>query len=262
MYWHKYGYDPAYGELLQNQKGQNNYELGAYWFDRSRRLIWEGRPLSVFHPRVADSGVFHCCLLRYEQILRQGTVGPEGFDRETLDQAEPWRKRSLDEVLGLMQRWPDDAVFPTFQARVDLTPAEAYIFLAGRAMLAGGLSQKNEPQAMVYLDLARKELDRVAAAHQKPVERTAVEYTRSRLQNCLPFAYLQEADIILTGQAYPPRDKVRQAVEWIARAKELLRSTPLGGDERRKLDEEIEALLKRGRMLLETPPPPSAPEPR
>jgi len=124
MYSHKYGYRPAYGELLEKYEGKNNYEEGAIWFNRARKLIRQGRALSVFHPRLADTNVFHCYESRYKQILERGTLTPAGFDSKTLNDAEPWRKRALAETEGLVERWPRDPVFPYFKVRVDAVPLD------------------------------------------------------------------------------------------------------------------------------------------
>lgn len=254
IYEHKYSANPVFGELLEKEEGKNNFEEAAYWFDRSRRLIAEGHPLSVFHPRVADSQVFHCIESRYQQALQQASVGPEGFSRQSLDAAEPWRQRALAEARGLNKRWSDDTVFPGFQTRVDTVPVEAYIFHAGKTLIDGNLSLDAETRARVFLDLARRELAAVASRNTGKEAQTVIAYSAARIETCFLDVYLTRAAEVISGQAHPPQGPVREAVNWLKRTRTLMETARLDENRRLVMTGDIDALLTRAKEILETGP--------
>jgi len=252
MYSQKYAAKRAYGRLLEEQEGINNFEEGARWYDRARTLIREGRELSVFHPRLADTGVYYCCESRYKQILELGTVGPTGFDRKTLAHANVWRDRALDEIRGLTERWPKDAAIPGFGARLAGVPVEAYVSHARQAMLDGGLSPEAEQKARRYLNLGNVALNRLIAQYGNDQEsRSIIESRRRDLFTFLPFIYLEQAEKVIEEGAQAPLEKVRQVKRWIERGRALIESL-VAEEKRDELLGQIDELLKKADALIES----------
>ncbi len=251
FYQYKYGWDPEYGRLLEEKTGQNNYELAAEWYDRARKLIEEGRQLSVFHPRVAYSGVYHCCQTRYLQILQQGEMGPDGFDAATLKHAEIWRQRALTEAGTLLQRWPLDAVFPVYAVRVEMTPAEAAVPHAEDTMLKGNLTPEAEHEARQLVDWARAYLTGLSSRFSLDDEQSALQSVRLKVDTVIPYTYLKAAELVIRVQKSSERDQLNLAIERIDRAAKLLEPVQMSEKARTKLNEEIAALRQLGVKSLE-----------
>lgn len=245
MYSHKYGYRPAYGELLEKCEGKNNYEEGAIWFDRARKLIRQGRALSVFHPRLADTGVFHCYESRYKQILERGSLTSTGFDSETLKDAEPWRKRALTEAEGLVERWPRDPVFPYFKVRIGAVGLDAYLFHVRKTMLAGGLSEAADAKSRPLLKLAAGELKRLRLKYPGTDSGPILTRRETNILICLPMMYFHAATDVLTSRADPPPESVRNAIGWLRRARRMMQNAKLKmKTENKELDELFEYVNK------------------
>lgn len=260
LYLFKYPQNPRFQELLEQTDGINNYEEAAVWFDRSRRLIWERKSmLSVFSPRIADSGVFNCYRERYKQILEQGTVAPEGYSRETLERAEPWRLKAQEEARGLNERWPNDAAFVQFAGQLALVPVDGYMFHARKAMIAGGGNVEGERQARDCLNMARETLAAVVRQHPDLDNGPLVRNRLDQIPTLIPSLYIRAAMPVVAGQAQPPRELVLEARKWLDRARVILSQSEYQSDQVKSMRQQVQVMLDRIEQILKTSPPESVP---
>ena len=121
-------------------------------------------------------------------------------------------------------------------------------------MIDGGLSAEAENRARVYLLLAQKELARVMSRYTKKDDLTIIQYSTRRLEMLLPTVYLEHAGEIIDGQANPPADKVREAVNWINRAQTLMESVRMSDKDRAQMKLDLAALLKRAQEISDRGP--------
>jgi len=153
----KVSQNPYFEDAMERDLGVNNFEEAARYFDRARHL----GGVQTFHPRVVDSGVFHAWLSRVQQILRRGELTATlDFTPETLAAAQPFIRKAREESEGLQTRWPKDAAFEMFPARVDVVLADGYVAHVNRVLTEGDFSETSIVLARQLVDKALAELDR------------------------------------------------------------------------------------------------------
>ena len=212
-------------DAMERELGVNNFEEAARYFDRARTL----GGVQTFHMRVVDSGVFHAWLARVQQVLRRADLTPTlDFAPRTLARAEPFIRKCREESEGLAKRWPRDAAFVMFPARVDVVLADGYMDQINRVLTDGKFSDAAIARARRLRDKAVAELDKHHPKYKGSSSELAFTNKTSDAYGRLPWALVRRAGDVMRKPFAGPVEWKR--AHWLLiRADEELKGLPQRG---------------------------------
>jgi len=213
MHRDKVSQNRYFEDAMERDMGVNNLEEAAKFFDRARKL----GGVQTFHPRVVDSGVFHSYLARVDQILRRSKLTDElEFTPETRRKAETFIDRCRQESDGLATRWPTDAAFEMFPARIDLVYADGYLKQIDKVLSEGRFSGEAVERARKVLDKGLAQIAGYRLRYEPTRSGQVIRNKTSDAYGRIPWALLRRAGEVMNKPFAGP-------VEW-QRAGELLRT--------------------------------------
>ena len=261
MYRDKVSQNPYFELACERDLGVNNFEEAAKFFDRARKL----GGVQTFHPRVVDSGVFHAYLARVRQILGWSELtGELNFTPETLKKAETFIDRCREENRGLVTRWPTDAAFEMFPARVELVFADGYLKQIDKLLYEGGFSGASIDRARKVLDKTLAEIAKYRPRYEPTRSEQVIRNKTSDAYSRIPWALLRRASEV-TSKPFAGLREWRQARELLRAAQEELKRVPPSAREARDvqvLNTVVPQGLKSLEELIEKHGKPTPAEPR
>jgi hypothetical protein len=183
--------------------------------------------VQTFAPRVVDSGVFHAYLSRTQQILQRAELtGDLAFPAETLKQAQVFIDQCRQECDGLQKRWPADAAFELFPARVDLVLCDGYLLQVDKILAKGRCSDESLARARKVLDKALAELAKYSPTYRNTHSEQVVRNRTGDACTRIPWAIVNTVRELINGPSAGPAEW-REGVRLLGRAESELKNTPL-----------------------------------
>jgi len=222
MYRDKVHQNAYFEQAMERELGENNFESAAEYFKRAREL----GGVQTFAPRVVDSGVFHAYLSRTQQILERAELTDNlTFPAETLRRAQTFIDKCREESEGLQKRWPADAAFELFPARIDLVLCDGWLLQVDKILASGRSSDESLARARKVLDKALAELanyrPKYQNTHSEQVirNRTVDAYTR------IPLGIVHCVRELVNAPSAGPAEW-REGVRLLGRAESELNGVP------------------------------------
>jgi len=224
MYRDKVHQNPYFEEAMERDLGENNFEAAAECFRRAR----EFGGVQTFAPRVVDSGVYHSDFARALQILQRARLTDTDnltFPPEALRKAEPFIEKCREETAGLNKRWPSDAAFELYPARIDLLLYDGYLLDVDKVLTEGRCSDESIARARKVLDRALAELAKYTPKYRNTYSEQVIRVKSDDVYTHIPSIIVNVVRELVGGSSSGPAEW-RQAVQLFDRADSELQRVP------------------------------------
>jgi tetratricopeptide (TPR) repeat protein len=222
MYRDKVHQNPYFEDAMERELGENNFESAAEFFKRAREL----GGVQTFAPRVVDSGVFHSYFARTLQILQRSELTDNlTFTPEAARKAEPFIEKCREETAGLRKRYPSDAAFELYPARIDLVLYDAYLEQVDKILTAGRCSDESLARARKVLDRALAELAKYTPKYRNTYSEQVIRVRNEDVYTHIPSIIVNVVRELVSGSSAGPAEW-RQGLQLFERAASELKRVP------------------------------------